>query len=109
MTGENATFQYFEVFQNSDMTEGRGPMKAVGQFTTLEAAVEDAKGRGVMGFGDGEVEEVNLYVKDTGRIIVERFKVYGFVRNDNGDYTSGYLSEWAKKQSRRVSVDESQM
>ena len=104
MTHAEENFQYFEVLQNSDQTEGRGPMKAVGQFKELKDAVEDAKGRGVMGIGDGEVEEVNVYFKEDGRVIIERFKVYGFMRLPEGGYGSGYLSEFEKRASRKVST-----
>ena len=79
-------------------------MRAVGQFKELKDAVEDAKGRGVMGYGDGSVEEVNVYFKENGRVIIERFEVYGFIRLPEGGYGSGYLSEFAKRASRKVST-----
>lgn len=45
----------FEVQENTDKTEGRGSMRTVAYFNSFEAAFEVAKGRGVMGAGDGDI------------------------------------------------------
>lgn len=45
----------FEVRENSDRTEGRGTMETVAFFDSFEAAFDVARGRGVMGAGDGEI------------------------------------------------------
>lgn len=45
----------FEVQENSDQTEGRGPMRSVGFFDSFEAAFEVAAGRGCMGTGSGDI------------------------------------------------------
>ncbi len=47
--------------RNSDMTEGRGPMVAIAAFENRPDAVMAAKGWGVMGIGDGTVEELRVY------------------------------------------------
>lgn len=47
--------------QNADTTEGRGPMVTFAYFTNEKSAKEAVKGRGVMGYGDGEVKVIPLY------------------------------------------------
>ena len=42
--------------RNSDLTEGRGPMMIIAAFLNREDAVKAAKGWGVMGLGDGQVD-----------------------------------------------------
>ena len=44
------------VYENSDPIEGRGGMHLKNIFFDREDALKDAKGRGVMGYGDGKVE-----------------------------------------------------
>lgn len=83
--------RYYEVMQNSDQTEGRGPMKLVGNHYKLEAAIQDAKGRGVMGYGDGEVIEVSITVNNDDTITVERHKVYGYRQGRDGKWGYGYM------------------
>lgn len=83
--------RYYEVMQNSDQTEGRGPMRVVNNFFKLEDAVEDARGRGVMGVGDGEVMEVSITVNNDDTVSVDRVKVYGYRRGRDGRWTSGYI------------------
>lgn len=53
--GEFPDDAVFEVQENSDQNEGRGPMRTVGFFDNFSAAFEVAKGRGVMGGGDGDI------------------------------------------------------
>ena len=45
----------YQAMCNSDSTEGRGPDKTIGWFSTLEAAVLSVQGRGPMGCSDGTV------------------------------------------------------
>lgn len=45
----------FVAKENSDQTEGRGPMRTIGYFDNLKDAYAAVKGRGVMGVGDGEI------------------------------------------------------
>lgn len=47
--------------KNMDSTEGRGPMVPVGYFTKLHDARLAVRGLGVMGVGDGDVDEVILH------------------------------------------------
>ena len=51
----------YEALKNSDLTEGRGPMVRIACFTYRIDAEKAAKGWGVMGGGDGEVKEVQVY------------------------------------------------
>jgi len=51
----------YAALRNADDIEGRGPMVAIGYFIRKEDAVHAAKGRGVMGVGDGEVEEIKVF------------------------------------------------
>lgn len=51
----------YGVYQNSDMTEGRGAMRLVHLFSHRADAEDDAKGRGVMGHGNGEVHRLYIY------------------------------------------------
>ena len=44
------------VYQNSDPMEGRGVPLLKNMFFNKEDALKDAKGRGVMGYGNGDVE-----------------------------------------------------
>lgn len=82
--------RYYEVMQNADLTEGRGPMRLVGNFYTLEKAVQDAKGRGVMGVGDGEVVEVSITLNNDDTVSVERKQAYGYRQRRNGKWGYGY-------------------
>lgn len=51
----------FVAMRNSDLTEGRGPLKPIAAFTRRDDAMEAAKGWGVQGQGDGEVHEMVIY------------------------------------------------
>lgn len=82
---------YFEVMQNRDQIEGRGPMEAVSHFSELEAAVKDAKGRGVMGYGDGEVFEVIVEFLPEGKVKMGREEVYGYRKSRDGTWGYGYM------------------
>jgi len=44
-----------------DLTEGKGGMVVIGYFLNQADALYATKGWGVMGYGDGEVKELNLY------------------------------------------------
>ena len=48
---------------NSDSTEGRGPMRTIGYFANEADARKAVEGQGVMGVGDGTVE--NVFLADT--------------------------------------------
>lgn len=84
-------FTYYQALKNSDQTEGRGHMVVIGRFSTEEAALEAARGQGVMGVGDGEVAKVNYNVFDDGVVhcIVE--KVYGYRQDWNGKWGYGFV------------------
>lgn len=85
--------------ENSDLTEGRGPMRVVGYYTNENAAVAAVKGRGVMGVGDGEV--VSVEVLDTYLVDADHphrdhtqfyeIRVYGYRKNWNGKWDYGYV------------------
>lgn len=47
--------------ENEDTTEGKGRMRTVALFDTKDAALACAKGRGVMGVGDGDVTVVQVF------------------------------------------------
>lgn len=47
--------------ENQDLTEGRGVMRLIAIFAREADAILAAKGRGVMGHGDGEVSVVIVY------------------------------------------------
>ena len=51
----------YEVKQNADGIEGRGPMVTVAFFKHQKAAQKTATGLGVMGVGDGEIKEHILW------------------------------------------------
>lgn len=84
-------FVIYETLQNTDLTEGRGIMKTVSTWMVLEDAVEDAKGRGVMGVGDGDVEEVAFIRTNESKLLVKRERVYGYRKDPNGKWGSGYV------------------
>ncbi|MDB4330264.1 hypothetical protein N9948_00865 [bacterium] len=48
-------------YQNSDMIEGRGGMVLKELFFDKEEAEKHAKGKGVMGYGDGRVYELAVF------------------------------------------------
>lgn len=86
----------YEAQENSDQTEGRGPMRTIAIFTTLEQAVKAVKGRGVMGVGDGEVLETDVYeraedIAENGRLYASRRRVYGYRKRPDGKSDYGYL------------------
>lgn len=58
-------FSVFESLVNSDLTEGRGPMKHVAYFTNRSDAERSVKGWGVMGVGDGEVKQTEVVIYDS--------------------------------------------
>lgn len=51
----------FEVLENTDPNEGRGPKRTVGYAQTRELAEMNATGKGILG-GPGEVREVEALV-----------------------------------------------
>lgn len=71
--------------ENSDLTEGRGPMRTLGYYTEPEPAIARVQGRGVMGVGHGEVSTVKL---DIGR--VEERLFWGNHANPAGKWVYGY-------------------
>lgn len=86
----------YEAQENSDSTEGRGPMRTIAIFTNLEEAVKAVKGRGVMGVGDGEVLETDVYenaedMAENGRLYASRKRVYGYRTRPDGKRDYGYL------------------
>lgn len=86
------TVTYYETLQNSDMIEGRGPMKVVGTWQDLISAVDDAKGRAPYGNGDGEVQEIVLtFLREDQRVSVRKMTVYGYRRGNDGVSRYGYI------------------
>src|SRR5580693_2971224 len=55
----------YEALVNSDLTEGRGPMRHVAYFTNRHDAERAVKGMGVMGVGDGEVKQIEITVYES--------------------------------------------
>ncbi len=55
----------YEALVNSDITEGRSPMRHVGYFTNRQDAERSVKGMGVMGVGNGEVKQTEITVFDS--------------------------------------------
>jgi len=55
----------YEALVNSDLTEGRGPMRHVGYFTHRPDAERAVRGMGVMGVGDGEVKQTEITIYDS--------------------------------------------
>jgi hypothetical protein len=55
----------YEALVNSDLTEGRGPMKHVAYFSNRPDAERSVKGMGVMGVGNGEVKQIEITVYDS--------------------------------------------
>lgn len=51
----------YMAMQNSDMTEGRGPMRPIALFWHKPDAEQAVIGKGVMGVGDGVVSEAVIY------------------------------------------------
>ena len=56
-----ATTVVYEAMENADATEGRGPMVRIAVFKKEADAKRAAKGRGVMGYGDGEVQTLQIH------------------------------------------------
>lgn len=84
----------YEVSQNSDMTEGKGQMRPIAYFDDLLFAVEHAKGRGVMGVGDGEVNELIIHnsiddLNNKGR--ETKIKIYGYRKDLSGNWGYGFV------------------
>ena len=52
----------WEASRNANSVEGRGPMLTIGLFTKKKDAEMAAKGWGVMGCGDGDVESKQIKV-----------------------------------------------
>jgi len=52
----------YEVLENADNIEGRGPMLHVAYFTHHIDANRASSGRGVMGVGDGDVKKKTLTI-----------------------------------------------
>lgn len=55
----------YGVYVNGDSVEGRGPMIRIAYFDNHQEAVECAKGKGVMGVGDGDVRHEHLVIYET--------------------------------------------
>ncbi len=84
----------YEATQNSDQTEGRGREIPIGYFDKLEDAVEHVKGKGVMGVGDGEVNEIEVHatvssLNEFGP--VTKTKIYGYRKDPTGKWGYGYV------------------
>ncbi len=62
----------FEVRENADNIEGRGPMIHVAYFTNVADANRAAKGKGVMGVRDNEVNKTQLTVFDSYDEYIEK-------------------------------------
>jgi hypothetical protein len=88
---EISKLTYFETQQNSDQTEGRGPMVTVGTWGRLEDAVNDAQGRGVMGYGTGDVVQVDIKILGDDKVEVTRETVYGYRKGRTGRWGYGYI------------------
>lgn len=76
--------------ENSDLTEGRGHMRDVGYFEVVDHAVAFAKGRGVMGVGDGEVDRVETF-ENCGEEAGRRTRIYGYRKKPDGTWGYGYM------------------
>lgn len=101
---EDTNLVLYVARENSDMTEGRGPMRITGIFTREEDAFAKIKGRGVMGVGDGEICRVEL--KD-GKYEVEGYKgmelYWGYRQRPDGRWNNGYVDlrdYYAEQQTR---------
>lgn len=79
----------FVVTQNSDLTEGGGHDVEVGYHLDLESAVADAKPRGVMGYGSGNVYEV--IISDDPENPYKKKKVWGYRKNRGKGWGYGYV------------------
>jgi hypothetical protein len=51
----------YEATKNSDRLEGRGHTIRIAAFTKREDAEQAAKGHGVMGMGNGDVDPITVY------------------------------------------------
>ena len=76
----------YVAMENSDLTEGRGHLKAIGYFLIEEDAVKAVKGRGVQGVGDGAV-----YRCPVGIIGTSGEQIYGYRKNWNGKWGYGWV------------------
>lgn len=86
-------FTFYEAQENSDMTEGRGHMRAFAIFVEEDDAVQAVKGKGVMGFGDGEVVKVTYEPMSDGTVARRAEKVYGYHRAVDGKWRDGYVDD----------------
>lgn len=86
--------RWYVTTENSDLTEGRGPMRDVSAWKTEQEAYKDALGRGVMGVGDGEVVEVSLLEKtDEPGLEIKRRRVYGYDEDWDGMWRYHWLDQ----------------
>lgn len=91
--GLTPVLTYYITRQNSDLTEGRGPMRDVSFWDNENDAYLDAKGRGVMGVGDGEVLKVTVCkIEDNPgefKFLVEL--VYGYGKAWDGKWRTTWM------------------
>jgi hypothetical protein len=77
--------------ENADMTEGRGPMIVKGLYPTEAQALAKVKGRGVMGYGDGEVYKIELIDGvHEGGLLEQGNLVYGYRKTPDGTWGYGF-------------------
>jgi hypothetical protein len=80
--------------RNQDSCEGRGPMVPIGYFYTKSEALKAAKGQGVMGIGDGEVNEFPIWES------FEEFRSY----NKDAEIKKRALSKLSTEEKRVLGV-----
>lgn len=86
--------RWYVASENSDQTEGRGPMKDTSAWETEQEAYAACIGRGVMGVGNGEVIEVSLLKKtDEPGLEIVRRKVYGYGKDWTGKWSYHWLDQ----------------
>ena len=96
----------FVARRNKDSTEGRGPMIDISTHRTPQEAYEAARGQGVMGVGDGEVQERNLAVFSDGLWETSERTIYGYRRDPvTGQWGSGWIEEYEEMDPRLQDPD----
>lgn len=90
-------YTVYECQRNSDQTEGRGRMVTFAVAGDESTALDNVRGQGVMGYGDGEIVKV-VYASGpdefvNGNPVISTERIYGYHRNIFGDWHHGWTDD----------------
>lgn len=80
----------FVAYGEIDQTEGRGGRRELGEFTTIEEAIDAAKGQGIQG-DPGEVSAFEWIHYEGGAVVRHTTPLIGRRRTPEGFYKVGWL------------------